>query len=472
MSRKNCTFVAVFALLAVMTGWSETPDLSAFAEAALENDPERLIAIEQLRVAESDADATKIKRLIDGSASAQITRTDPGDSSVTGKSTSLSGDLSASSSLPFGSTLSYGGSYGYSTNKLTDSDSATIKAGLRTPILVNGKFVDPRIGDAARASAIELPVEAAREASETRARATVDAVFRLALDAASASRSVSIAESRLEIADRDLVIAEVKRDQGIISYSDLAEKQRTSDEARLSALETRLARDSKIRALCAATGIDFASLDPVALTVLSAPDSARANGLLSEAVTSAEMKKATRDRKTAESNRILSGVEVSPSFSLSSSVTLPGPVTRADDANADTSWSASASVSVPLPTGYVGNRRSSADARLEAARIAESATALDAADRMTSLRDTWTACDAKVTLRAQLLEQAASRLALVRSSFAANTAMELDVDRAVLAEVESRAAYEDSRSALFKASLDIATFCGIDPRTLLKEETK
>lgn len=483
MKRTYLPCLMLCAVCAVCPAWSQARSLSSFADAALANDPEQLIAIEQLRAAEAEAAATKTKRLIDGSASAQVSRTDPGDSSVIGPSNAVSGDLSASSSLPFGSTLSLGGSYGYSTNKLKDADTATVKAGLRTPIFVNGKLVDPKIDGAAKTVALELPVEAAREASETRARATVDAAFRLALDAASASRSASLAERRSSVADRDLAIAEVRRDQGTIGYSDLAEKQRAADEARLGALESRLSRDSKIRALCAATGIAFAGIDGASLEALTAPASVAADALASldapaaGSSASAEAKKAERDRRSAESNRILAGAEIAPTFALSSSVTLPGPVTRADahDSGAedpDSSWSVSASVTVPLTTGYGSNRTKAADARFEAARIAEAEVAQNAANRLTALRDAWTACDAKVTLRAQLLAQATSRLDLVRASLERQTATALDVDRAALAEVEARIALEDSRSDLFKAALDIATYCGIDPRTLLKETEK
>lgn len=477
MKRKFLPFFGLLVASAMCPVWSQALDLSAFAEAALANDPERLIAIEQLRAAEAEAAATKTKRLIDGSASAQASRSDPGDSSPVGPTDTVSGDLSATSSLPLGSTLSLGGSYGYSTNKKADSDTATVKAGIRVPMFVNGKFVDPRIGGAAKTSGIDLPVEAARDASDSRARATVDAAFRLALDAASAARSVSLAGRRSAVADRDLAIAEVKRDQGTIGYSDLAEKQRASDEARLAALEARLSRDAKIRALCAATGIDFASIDPAALESLAAPPSVDVDALLSNAPASAEARKAERDRRSAESSRILAGAEIAPTFGLQSSVTVPGPASRSEAKDAglgepDTSWSASASVSIPLPTGYGGNRLKAADARVSAARIAEADAAQSSANRATALRDAWTACDARVTLRAQLLAQATSRLELVRASLDRQTATALDADRAELAVAEARSALEDSKSDLFKAALDIATQCGIDPRTIVKETQK
>jgi outer membrane protein TolC len=477
MKRKYFSCIVVLAVLSATSAWSQALDLSAIAEAALTNDPERLIAIAQLRAAEADAAATKTKRLIDGSASAQVSRSDPGDSSPVGPTDTVSGDLSATSSLPLGSTLSLGGSYGYSTNDKADSDTATVTAGISVPVFVNGKFVDPGIGGAAKTSGIDLPVEAARDVSDLRARATVDAAFRLALDAASAARSVSLAERRSAIADRDLAIAEVKRDQGTIGYSDLAEKQRAADEARLSALEARLSRDAKIRALCAATGMDFGRIDPAALESLAAPASPSADALLSNAPESAEARKAERDRRSAESSRILAGAEIAPTFGLQSSVTVPGPASRSEAKDAglgepDTSWSASASVSIPLPTGYGGNRLRAADARVSAARIAEANVAQSSANRVTELRDAWTACDAKVTLRAQLLAQATSRLELVRASLDRQTATALDADRAELAVAEARSALEDSKSDLFKAALDMATRSGIDPRTIVKETQK
>lgn len=467
----------IFALLSFSLALSvpvtagEKTGLLALAESALAHAPDRLKATAELKAAESDAAAERAKRLLSGTVSGSAGREDAlgTGSSSTSQANSYSGALSATTVSKAGSTVTLGAEYGYAKTEKNNTDSATLNAGISLPVFVNGRLVDFRLDEAAKASFIDLPLETARETAAAKERSTVDAVLRLALDAAGAERARAIAERAADIAERETAIAMVKRSQGTLSYSELSKIEKEADEARLTALESRYSRDAKLRSLCAATGLDETA---IRLPLLVAPGDAVPKAAEASGGTTQAMLGAARARKNTEMSRILSGTENAPTFALSAKTKLPGPATRdQDDFDPEEkgTWSAQASVAIPLPSGLGTARKKAADARVEAARLGEEAAVRAAADEARVLGDALTSASARVTLREDLLTQAESRLRDVLSSLNSQTATKLDEDRARLAVDEALAALEDARSARFKAVLDMYAFRGLDPLVLIKE---
>ena len=284
----------------------------------------------------------------------------------------------------------------------------------------------------------------------------------------------SIAGRNADIEGRDAEIARVKREQGLLGYFDLSKIEKDANEARVSALEARYLRDKKFRALAAATGETGSAAD-MDLSGIAAPDVPFVPDSIKATAVTPDMRKAARARKTAEMSLILAGTEYAPSFELSASSAIPGPTSRAQKAyDTDTkgSWTASAGLSVPLPTGAGTARVKAADARLAAARQEETLAIRNSADNLTALQNACTTAGEKIKLREQLVAQAKARLRDVRSSFETQTATKLDVDRALLIADDAASSLEDDKSASFKALLDLYNYCGLDPLALLKEEQK
>jgi outer membrane protein TolC len=465
---------ACIAAVTAAAGYAEPAvTLQSLIDKALANDPNRIKAMETLRAAEADAAGEKARRLVDGTFSAAAGRT-LGIGSGDTEGTSLQGGVSASTLLPAGAKLSVGSSYQYSVQDAASAtekaDSANFSAGVKIPLFVNGKPVDIRLESAARATAIDLPLEAARETASEQERNTVDAVIRLALDAASADRASAIAARNAEIAERDADIARVKREQGLLGYSDLSKIEKDANEARVAALEARFSRDKKTRALEAATGASNGTI--LDLSGIRAPEIAPDPAIMQDSAITPEMRKAARDRKSAEMNLVLAGTEYAPSLDLSASASVPGPASRGQknyDPDKKGAWTASAGVSIPLPTGAGSARIKAANARLAASRQNENAAARSAADDLNDLGNAVTMAREKIKVREQLVEQAESRCRDVNSSFESQTATKLDVDRARLTADDAASALEDDKSASFKAVLDLYKYCGLDPRGLLKE---
>ena len=156
---------------------------------------------------------------------------------------------------------------------------------------------------------------------------------------------------------------------------------------------------------------------------------------------------------------------------MSATATVPGPFSLAGGKSADSSWSATAAVSVPLPTGQSSAKLKAAEFRLAAARFAESAETRKVSDESAALRDAWDAALAREELCAALVDQSRARLAEVLVAAETSTATKLDADRARLALDRTTGALENAHSARFKAALDIYAYRGLDPRDLLKEKT-
>jgi outer membrane protein TolC len=460
------TVVSGLALFFSLYGlYAESPGLSELAAASLANDPASLASRENLRAAESDADAERRSRVVSGDITAS-----GGYAPVTDAASSsggiFSGSVSAAHAGPAGSKLTAGATWAGSVDG-QKADSATFKADWRAPVLVNGKILDSRLSSAETALSIDVPLETARETAAQGERKTVDAVFRLALDAAAAERAWKLAVFQTDISARDFAIAEVKRTQGSISYADLSDAEKTANDARISALEAKFAREKALRALSAATGIPEASLDT---SILLAPACALDADFLARSAVPADLLAARRDRQVAELKSILAGAEGAPRLDLSATATVPGPFSLAGGKPADSSWSASAAVSVPLPTGQSSTKQKAAEFRLSAARFAESAETRKVSDESASLRDAWDAALVREELCAALVEQARARFAELQVAAETSTATKLDVDRARLALDRATSALETAHSTRFKAALDIYAYRGLDPRTLLKEK--
>jgi outer membrane protein TolC len=449
---------------------AEKPDLYAIANAAKTNNPARLKAADELRAAEADAAAEKAQRLLSGNISANVARNDDINDDKTNPVDAVGGELSASTLAPAGAKISVGAKYSLSRQKdLTDteinSDMTTLNAGVSVPVFLNGRVIDLRLDKAAKASAIEIPLEAARSAAAADERNAADSALRLALEASGADRSLSLALRRADLAEKDAAVARVKYQLGTISFSDLDKTEKALDEAKVSAFEARRLRDKKIRDLCTMTGFSADSLDPA---IFIAPVSAIDSAALADCATSPEIAQAIRASRSAEMALVLSGAENAPSLSLSANCSLPGPETKKKNFYSDGEWAASATMTIPLPSGVSSARKKAADARLSAARQNESAVRSNFSDTMNSALDALASAIAREQLQEQILTQTSERSRQVLSSLESQTATTLDAERAQLSVDEAKGALEDDRSARFKAELDLYQLCGLDPLELLK----
>lgn len=463
MSKQVCSFIILFLCVVCEFFAVEKPDLRALGEAAIAANPDSLRAAEELKAAEAEADAARTERLLSGKLSVDAT----GNGNTSGEpepGTAYGFETSANMVAPAGSKVSLGAEYKISVEDSVKTDSARFSAGVSVPVFVNGRLVDSRLGRAAEISAISAPLDSARAAAAEKRRNTVDSAFRLALDAASADRSRSLAERRVVIAEKETVIARVKCQLGSLSFSELAKIEKAADEGRLAALEAGYLREKKLRLLCASTG--YAESD-IELGALNVPASFRLPDPLPDTAASPESIRASRARESAQMARLLAGAENAPSFGLSAAGTLPGPVSRTKESVPDGQWSATASVSVPLPTGVSSSRKKAADARLSAAFQGEAAALQDSSLSVESAQNAYREALARERLREQILEQTRARHREVLLALESRTATNLDAERAELSVDEALAALEDDRSARFKAALDIYALCGLDPLELL-----
>ena len=468
---KKRTLISLFSLLVCIGSCAaENPDLYAIADAAKTNNPARLKAVEELRAAEADASAERAQRLLSGNLSANVTRNDAINDDKINPVNTVGGEVSASTLAPAGAKISLGAKYSLSrqkdmTDTMINSDTATLNAGVSVPVFLNGRVVDFRLDQAARASTIDIPLETARTAAVADERNAVDSALRLALDLATADRNLSLAVRRVDLAEKDAAVARVKYQLGTVSFSDLDKIEKALDEAKLSAFEARRLRDKRMRDLCTTTGFSADSLDPGIFIV---PVSAIETASLADCVTSPEIVQAIRASRSAEMALVLAGAENAPILSFAANCALPGPETKKKKDYSDGEWSASATMTVPLPSGLSSARKKAADARLSSARQNENAVRANYSDTMNSALDAFTSAVAREQLQEQLLTQTSARSKEVLSALESETATTLDAERAQLSVDEAKAALEDDRSARFKAELDIYQICGLDPLELLK----
>lgn len=460
-----------FLFVIIAANAAEKPDLCALADAAKTNNPSRLKAAEELRAAEADAEAERARRLISGNISANVARNDTINDDKKEPVDIAGGEISASTMAPAGAKISVGAKYSLSRQKdLTDTaintDTATLNAGVSVPVFVNGRIVDPRLSQAAIASAIDIPLEAARSSSAADERNAVDSALRLALDVAAADRNLSLAVRRGDLAEKDASVARVKFQIGTLSFSELDKIEKASDEAKLSVFEARRVRDKKMRDLCTATGFSADALDPA---LFLAPVSTLEISAFADCATSPEIVQAIRASRSAEMSLVLAGAENAPTLSFSANCTVPGPETKKKSAYSDGEWAASATMTVPLPSGLTTARKKAADARLAEARQNEASARQNLTDSMDSVLDAYTSAVERERLQEQILSQTSARSKQVLSALESQTATSLDAERALLSVDEAASALEDDRSARFRAELDIYRLCGLDPLELLKE---
>jgi len=454
---------------------AQAHSLQSLIESALRYNPGRLEAREALTAAENDARSERAARLFSGSvgASAKRSGTIASESGNSGfpkdeSSTSADSSVEASTYGPAGSRISAGASYSASIPDASGArtlDTISAQGSVRLPVFVNGKPVDGRLEKAAVRSAVELPLEAAREAAAASDRSLADSVIRLALDAASAERLRSLAVRKAALAGREAEIAAVRRENGLIGFDELYRAEREADEARAAAQEALFSLDAKKRTLAKTVGIPAEELD---LTALAAPDPVSGDALerLVPLASSASVRNAAKDRERAEYARILAGAQDAPSLSLSAQVSVPGPSARSESPIPSTSWSAGIGMTVPLTAGAAGARRAASDSRIEAARLAEKNALADEEAKRQALLDAYESALAREKLRSQFLERVRSRQKEVALAAASGTATAVDIERASVAVEEARLSLEDARSARFFAALDACALGLNDPAVL------
>ncbi len=464
--RRAIALLSVFLCACACALGSEKPDLRAIADAAVEHDPSSLGATHNLRAAESDAIAERARRRFDGTvsprASLNLNIEEPYD-----QGTSLGGEVSATTTGNAGSQIKVGADYGMTMVDSGIKDTAKLSAGVSLPVFVNGRFIDTRLDEAEKFSAIELPLGTARDSAAAKIRLTADAAIRLALDTASAERSSKLAERRAVIAEKEAVIARVNRTIGNLSFSELSKIEKEADQARILTLESRQAWEMRLSSLCAFTGYSKDDIDPSRFSV-------PASSLNGEEDFDVEgfpaVLEAARERQAAETAQILQGAQDSPRLNLSADCSLLGPGSRKNTPPPRGEWSASLAVTVPLSFGASSAKKDAAASRVSSAYQNELAAKTEAQEKLASSKNAYVLALARERLREDLLSQAKIRHREVVLAFESRTATQLDVDRALLSVDEAAAALEDDKIARFKAVLDIYALCGIDPRQLFYPE--
>lgn len=467
MRSNALVFVSCLLFTSAAVFGSDMQDLRGLAEAALRNDPNRLQAAELLQSAEADAAAERSRRILSGSLSANISKSDVLDSTDAGEQ-AVSAGVSASTHAPAGSVLSLGAQYFFTDTDAAELDSTELKASLELPVFLNKRLIDLRLNDAAKASMVEIPLERARRDTEADRNNTVSSVFQRALQAASAERIMRNAEKAADLARREVLIAQVERSLGMLSFLELNKIQKDADDAEIAALEARLNFDMRIRSLAAATGLDVEQLH---LEGLKAPAPQEITFSIQQLEQAPSYIAAQNERRRADASRILSGAEYAPSFSLSGSYSIPGSHTLDLIPDEKSDWSVSAGVSIPLNPYTNIKRIKSADASLSAAYQREAAVRLQLMNSYQDAMNAYEAAQAKEKLRQQQLDQARRNVQEVQSAFESENATQLDVERAQLYVDETAAALEDDRSSRFFAALELASLLGINPMTLLDSQS-
>lgn len=457
MKRSACMicFVMIFSLC---TAQSYT--LKDFLNLVKEKNPDYIRALLSAQTAASEYKADRIEKVFSGSLTAQggLQASDFSTSSVT---SAAGAGLRSGFQAPAGIKIQADSDYSVLLDDVK-TDILSLSASVSVPIFVNGKLIDTSLTEAANYVSVESPYVQALTAAEQAKLSVLDTVLKLALDTESLSRKLILAQKRLSLAEQEAVIAKIQWESGNIGFSDFDKAQKNCDELTILLQETQYFYNSSLERLSAAVGIS--ALDVMSLTVPSQIIPAEMRKLSGTAV---DIQLSEVKVTTAKMNSTLTGSQYAPVLSVSGKAAFPNTFVKSEGINPDPSWSASVSVTIPLPTGVQKLREKSALLRQEEAEKEALSVRQNAIQQGQSLQDNYATLCEREQLRSQILMQTKLRYKEVERAYETETATAVDIHRALLSVLEAESALKDEGIARFKAALTLYAYYGIDPEDLL-----
>lgn len=458
--KKIVGLVVFFLVLGFCIG--QSPGLKEIIDSVKDKNPDYLSAVISSQTALSELQADRKEKVFSGSVTAQggVQGSSFTEPSVT---PGAGAGINAGFQAPAGAKIQAGSDYSVSFGENVRTDMLGLTASASIPVFVNGKFIDPSLTEAANFVTIEAPYVQAKTAAEKMKLSVLDAVIKLALDAESLSRKLNLAQKRLLLAEKEAEVARIQWESGNTGFFVFDQAQKTCDELRISVQEIQYIVNSYNARLAAATGI--ADLDLSGIVIPSQIEPAEMRKISG---TPSDVQLSELQVTAAKMNSILSGAQYAPVLSLSGRAGFPNTFVKTDGLSSDPSWSASLSVSIPLPTGAKKLRKEAALLKQEAAVQEELSAQQNSVQQGQNLQDDYaTSCEREL-LRSQILAQTKSRYKEVERAFETETATALDKDRAALSVLEAESALKDEGIARFKAALSLCAYFGIDPEYVLR----
>ncbi|HOS29370.1 MAG TPA: TolC family protein [Treponemataceae bacterium] len=450
----------VLFLLAFTLCFGQIQDLRQILESVKEKNPDYVSAVISAQTAFAEVQADRREKIFSGSVTAQggVQGTAFSDPVIT---PAAGAGINAGFQAPAGAKIQAGSDYSVSFGENIKTDNLGISASASIPVFVNGKFIDQSLTEAAVFVSIEAPYVQAKTAAEKRQLSVLDAVLRLALDAESLSRKLQLAQRRLVLAEKEAEIAKIQWESGNTGFSVFDSAQKACDEVRISVQELQYLFNLYSVRLSSATGIE--GIDISGLTV---PPHIGPEELRKISGTPSDIQLSELQVTAARMNSVLTGAQYAPVLSLSGRAGFPNTFVKTDGLNSDPSWSASLSVSIPLPAGAQKLRKEAALLKQEAAVQEELSARQNSTQQGQSLMDEYeTSCE-RERLRSQILAQTKTRYKEVERAYETETATALDKDRAFLSVLEAESALKDEGISRFKAALSVYTYFGMNPEDL------
>lgn len=457
---KKC-FIIISCFLLISLGFAESPDIKGILESVKTRHPDYVSALLSAQAAQDSAQADRKEKVFSGSVSA-----DGGVKGITGTESVVTptagSSVQAGLQAPAGARIQAGADYSVSFGEQLKTDNLGVSAAASIPVFVNGKFIDSSLTEAANFISIESPYVQAKTAAEQKQRSVIDAVIRLIFDTQTLSRKLLLAQRRLLLAEKEAEIARIQWESGNAGFSVYDKAQKVCDEARISVNELQNMCNAYVLSLSIAAGIE--NID---LSGISVPPQLSAGELQNLLGTPADLQISELQVKVSQMNTILAGAQYAPVLSVSMRAAFPNTFVKTEGLDSEPSWSASLSISIPLPAGVDKLRLESARLRQEAAVQEELSVRQNSRQQRQSLMNDYeTACEREL-LREQILTQTRSRYKEVERAYETETATALDKERALLSVLEAESALQDEGISRFKAALSLYAYAGLDPENLI-----
>jgi outer membrane protein TolC len=466
--------VLIFAPFMIAAQESKVLSLRDLVKAALENDPQGKALGLNLSAARESALSAKSRRLLDGSLGLDYgLRVSGGGEDES--SQAITASASAASSGPLGLGLSAEASYTLRPDTDGSTDGLSLSARASLPVFVNGRVVDTRIEDAAKRTGYESVIEKAGLAEAQNRAALSGKILDLVFSYRGALNREALSARAAAIAEKDAAIDKVKYESGALTYKALVETEEKAKAGAMSAIEASFLRKRLAHQLSAAVGFDVSALDSSALGAPGLDYAARlselqGSGIVGDFSKAPELEGSRGDVKDAEAARVLEGLRLAPSLSLSGSYSGRGFL-------GDDTWLAqltplSFRLGMSLPLDIASGRAAvkASEDRLALSRLALEASRNGLEARYEAARDAFELALAKSSAAESQAGIARSRLAVMQANFERGTVLPQDLERAKLAKDQAEEDCASAQDAGFLALFDIWAILGRDGAELLSAE--